>query len=403
MYKTRVPRYLRFFLATAVLIGPAAPAAAADDATPGPAALPVSVPLEEFSPGFLGMYRKMMEIEDEIVRYSLKYGVDTSLSKAVCLYESGGNANLTSSAGAKGYFQVMPATFRLLRVPSNIEAGIKYLGQLVRQFGREDYALAAYNGGPRRVSRGGIMPLESLQYVLGVGSYRAVLRMYEPAVRAYATELALLTTGAGDDWWTLSQRLKVPVVQVRLHNPFLAARSLQPGRIVAYPREPRSDLFDGGGSELQYRARIGDNFLKLAFTLEVDADRLRETNGLWRLEPLLPDTVLTIPLGPPGKYTEYRVAAGDGLFEIAGRLSVDPWWIIRDNGLWDEQVRAGTTLRIRVPPPRPTYRTHMVRPGDNLTAIARRYSVTVSAIQAANSLGNRTIIRPGERLRIPLS
>ena len=120
-------------------------------------------------------------------------------------------------------------------------------------------------------------------------------------------------------------------------------------------------------------------------------------------EPLLPDTVLTIPLGPPGKYTEYRVAAGDGLFEIAGRLSVDPWWIIRDNGLWDEQVRAGTTLRIRVPPPRPTYRTHMVRPGDNLTAIARRYSVTVSAIQAANSLGNRTIIRPGERLRIPLS
>ena len=40
---------------------------------------------------------------------------------AVCLYESGGNANLTSRAGARGYFQVMPSTFRSLRVETNIE------------------------------------------------------------------------------------------------------------------------------------------------------------------------------------------------------------------------------------------------------------------------------------------
>ena len=58
-----------------------------------------------------------------------------------------------SSAGARGYFQVMPATFRELRVDTNIEAGIKYLARQVSRFGREDYALAAYNGGPGRVSR----------------------------------------------------------------------------------------------------------------------------------------------------------------------------------------------------------------------------------------------------------
>jgi soluble lytic murein transglycosylase-like protein len=95
-----------------------------------------------------------MEIEDEIVRYSTKYGVDPSLARAVCMYESGGNANLTPAAGARGYFQVMPSTFRLMAVPTNIEAGIKYLGQLVHRFGQEDFALAAYNGGPGRVARG---------------------------------------------------------------------------------------------------------------------------------------------------------------------------------------------------------------------------------------------------------
>ena len=35
-----------------------------------------------------------------------------------------------------------------LRVDTNIEAGIKYISQMVRRFRREDYAVAAYNAGP---------------------------------------------------------------------------------------------------------------------------------------------------------------------------------------------------------------------------------------------------------------
>ena len=82
----------------------------------------VVLPIEELSPGFLGVYRKVMEIEDEILEYSRKYDVDPVLARAVCMYESGGNAGLASSAGAQGYFQVMGPTFRALRVPTNIEA-----------------------------------------------------------------------------------------------------------------------------------------------------------------------------------------------------------------------------------------------------------------------------------------
>lgn len=39
--------------------------------------------------------------------------------------------------------------------------------------------------------------------------------------------------------------------------------------------------------------------------------------------------------------------------------------------------------------------------GENLTAIARRYGTTIAAVQGANSLGRRTVIRIGQRLRIP--
>jgi LysM repeat protein len=247
------------------------------------------------------------------------------------------------------------------------------------------------------------MPLESLQYVLGVGTYRTVLKMHEPAVRAYAMGLALERVGAGDDWWALSRRLHVPVVQLKLHNPFLAARSLTAGNVIVYPKAPREAFFTGEGGTARYQARIGDNYLKLAFTLDVDADRLRDANGLWRLESLVPGTMLSIPLDPPRQFTEYRVADGDGLDRIASRLSVDAWWIVRDNQLWDEQVRTGTVLRIRQPPPKPAYQTHVVRSGDNLTAIGRRYGVTVAAIQSANQLGRRSLIRVGDRLRIPIN
>ena len=83
------------------------------------------LPLTDFSPAMLGMYRKVLEIDGEIQRYSSQYGLDPDLARAVALQESGGNAALVSVAGANGYFQVMPATFRSFGVENNIEAGIK--------------------------------------------------------------------------------------------------------------------------------------------------------------------------------------------------------------------------------------------------------------------------------------
>jgi LysM repeat protein len=300
----------------------------------------------------------------------------------------------------------MPPTFRAMRVGSNVEAGIKYLGQLTARFGREDYALAGYNGGPTRVGRGGPMPLESLQYVLGVGTYRTVLKLHEESLRAHARDLTLVTVGADDDWWRLSQRAGIPTVQLRLHNPFIAARGLRAGQRIAVPRRPRTDLFASPGLDPEYRVRLGDNALTLAFTLGIEPDRFREVNGLWRLQTLLPGNVLTIPLDRDGLVTTHRVSPGEDLGLLARRFNVDPWSIVRDNGLWDDRVEEGALLRIRTgvraPAPRPAQpRTHVVRRGETLTAIAARYETTIPAIQSANALGRRTRILVGQRLRIP--
>ena len=368
--------------------------------TPDDAAL--LLPLDDFSPQFLGMYRKATTIEDEIRGHTERYGVDYDLARAVLIQESGGNPGLTSVAGAGGYFQVMPATFRSLQVDTNIEAGIKYLGQMVRQFRREDYAVAAYNGGPGR-ARGGRPPLETLQYLLSVGAYRNVLKVHESAVRRHAAGIGLEAIRDGDDWWSLSRRTGRTIVELRMHNPFLATRALRAGQFIAYPLEPRTGLLTPAGDErVEYRTRLGDNYLHLAFVLELDRDTLRELNDLWHLQTLPTGQVLRLPLAWEGEHEEYVVQEGDDLKTIADRLESTPWRIIRDNSLfWNQRPAPGTVLRVRPEQPRATSVTHRVVRGDTLNSLARRYGTTVRAIQEANSMGRRTVIQIGQRLQIP--
>ena len=360
------------------------------------------LPIERFSPIFLGIYRKVMLIEDQIRDYSQKHEVDYDLTRAVCLYESGGNPYLASGAGANGYFQVMPRTFRSLRVETNIEAGIKYLSQMIRQFDREDYALAAYNGGPGRL-RSGRPPLETLQYILNVGHYRNVLKLYESSIRYHAERtIKLERIREGDDWWSISKRVGLPVLQLRMHNPFLATRALRVGQQLAYPTVSRTDLFAPLGSDLEYRTRHGDNYLHLAFIFNVDPDAMRDANNLWRLQTLPAGQVLRIPLEWEGKHEVHQVQSGEDLKTVADKLKSNPWRIVRDNTLfWDEAIRPGMTLKVRPVPPRPSYMTHSVRSGETLGALARRYGTSVQAIQTANNLGRSTLIRIGQRLRIP--
>ena len=368
--------------------------------TPGDDAL--LLPLDDFSPQFLGMYRKAMGIEDEIRGHTERYGVDYDLARAVLIQESGGNPGLTSVAGAGGYFQVMPATFRELRVETNIEAGIKYIGQMVRQFRREDYAVAAYNGGPGR-ARGGRPPLETLQYLFSVGAYRNLLKVHESSARRHAARIGLEAIQAGDDWWSLSRRTGRSILELRMHNPFLATRALRVGQFIAYPLEPRTGLLTPAGDDhVEYRTRLGDNYIHLAFVLDIDRDEMRELNDLWHLQTLPAGQMLRLPLAWEGDHDEYTVQAGDDLQAVADRLESTPWRIIRDNGLfWDQSLRPGTVLRVRSAQPRATTATHTVARGDTLNGLARRYGTTVRAIQEANSMGRRTVIRIGQRLQIP--
>lgn len=112
---------------------------------------------------------------------SKKYNIPVSLLKSVAKTESNFNSDATSSCGAMGIMQLMPATAQSLGVSDaydpqqNIMGGAKYLSQMLDEFdGDQHLAVAAYNAGPNSVRKyGGIPPFEETQNyvnkVLGLG------------------------------------------------------------------------------------------------------------------------------------------------------------------------------------------------------------------------------------------
>ena len=54
------------------------------------------------------------------------------------------------------------------------------------------------------------------------------------------------------------------------------------------------------------------------------------------------------------------------------------------------------------PAPAVTAKTHVVRPGETLTEIARRYHIKLSSLLAANPRLNPRKLQPGQTLTIPV-
>jgi soluble lytic murein transglycosylase-like protein len=113
---------------------------------------------------------------------SRETGLPLPLLAAVAWEESRMNPDAVSAAGARGLFQLMPGTARIVAVTgngpgANVRAGARYLRLMVDRFrGDLELALSAYNAGPTAVERAGGAPsIETLRYAKNVVARAAML------------------------------------------------------------------------------------------------------------------------------------------------------------------------------------------------------------------------------------
>lgn len=176
-----------------------------------------------------------------------------------------------------------------------------------------------------------------------------------------------------------------------------------------------------------YTVKPGDSLWRIAQSHNVSLDALRQANNLGESDVVIVGQVLTIPgagaagstpaaaprpAAPAGGASgQHVVQSGETLYSIATQYRTTVATLRQLNDLDEDSVLVtGRTLRIPggsqpapsrpASPPGPGTVWHEVQRGDTLSAIARRYGVTVANLEAWNQINRDAPLIAGSRLRV---
>jgi LysM repeat protein len=160
-----------------------------------------------------------------------------------------------------------------------------------------------------------------------------------------------------------------------------------------------------------YTVRRGDTLSSIARRYGTTVQAIVQANGIVNPNLIFYGQRLWIPSGtgpgpgpgPGPAPAVYIVRAGDTLYAIARRYGTTYQALAALNGLhYPYTIYVGQRLLISGSGAPPAHgRIHIVQRGETLWAIALRYGTTPWAIAAANGLWNVNLIYVGQRLVIP--
>lgn len=212
---------------------------------------------------------------------------------------------------------------------------------------------------------------------------------------------------SGETLSSIARRYGVSVSALRTTNR-ISGNVIRPGQRLRIPGTAGDDL----PAAVIYTVRQGDALSTIAQRFGTTVTKLKRANRLTN-NTLRVGQRLEIPDAEPARAKReieapkseiYVVRQGDTLSEIADRYGVGLSKLRAANGLRGNAIRIGQRLVIPATAKRlqeaASAKTHVVRSGDTLSAIARRYGTSVSAIQRANGMTGSSL-RVGERLKLP--
>lgn len=188
---------------------------------------------------------------------------------------------------------------------------------------------------------------------------------------------------------------------------------IQIGQILKIPTKQG----DNPSSYFTYTVKKGDSLYSIAKVYETTVNDIIQLNKLTSnllsigQKLLIPENDFTVTAKP--NFSKYTVKKGDTLYNISKKYGVSVDTIMKDNGLKSSVLSIGQILNIRTPitdevlveecygeeyVPKEDI-IYIVKKGDNLYSIAKKYNTDVNSIKSKNNLTSN-LLSIGQELKI---
>lgn len=198
------------------------------------------------------------------------------------------------------------------------------------------------------------------------------------------------TVKSGDSLWSISRKFGVSVNELKKVNN-LSSNLLSIGQNLIIPGKKNNT------SSNEYVVKKGDTLYGIANKYNVSVDNLKSYNNL-STDSLSIGQIIKIPDNKANS-NEYVVKSGDSLYSISRKYGVSVDELMSVNNLKSTVLSVGQVLKI----PNSGEVTNViytVKKGDSLWSIAKNNKTTVDAIVKLNNLSNANL-SIGQKLLLP--
>ena len=416
---------------------------------------------------FAESYRRSGRYRPKIEAALKDAGLPTELVW-LALIESGFKVTALSPARALGLWQFIPSTgyrYNLNRdryidermdPEKSTRGAIEYLKELHDMFGDWTTVLAAYNCGEHRVLRTiqsqninyldnfwdlyERLPRETARYV---PRFLATLHIVQNLEKYGFSEIRLetplayetvtipkqaslksiaLTSGIDEDLLReLNAELRQAVLpeagyELRVPAGESAVVAAKLDEIPIYRMRP-------GIAVVRHKVQKGETLQTIAKKYGTDTKSIMLANNMRRTAAVASGTTLRVPLECPperppaaagakpspfkAETVDHVVRQGDSLFNIAKRYGTTTEDIQRLNKLSGTGLAVGQVLKIvpaaapaKAAGPKSSQDVYVVRPGDTLYSIAKRHNMTIERLLALNQLASNSKLQPGQKILV---
>ena len=201
------------------------------------------------------------------------------------------------------------------------------------------------------------------------------------------------TVKKGDTLYSISKKQNIPIdTIIKLNN--LTSSNLEIGQQLKLKRDSNNS-----SNKNQYIVKRGDTLYSIALKNNTTVDKLRELNNL-NTNTLTIGQILVLPIETNiEEYDIYIVKKGDSLWSISRKFNIDINDLIELNNLKDLTLQINQS--ILVPKQQENIETdiYIVNKGDTLWSISNKLNIPVQTLKELNNL-NSNLLKVNQQLKI---